>query len=178
MLRRSLVTAALTGPAALLAACSLTTHNGVTTLAVDTAKVHTDGSAIIAAIGTIIAMPPVAALLGPNLPIAQAALDGAQLALSQFDATTGGTATLSVDTTKATALVHSLISNAQNVLSVVQPILPVLPAAVSERVGSYVGAILTLIPFVQAAVDLTSAAKAKAMRLPMGEAQALQIALH
>lgn len=178
MRRRALLSSALAGAGALLAACTVTSGNGTATVTIDVAKIHTDGAAIIAAIAALVNMPPLAAALGPNLLIANGALTAAQAALAQFDAMTSGSLSLSVDTTQATNLVNSLITDAQTVLSVIQPVTPSIPGTVGTTVTNYVQAILTLIPFVQAAVAVTSASAAKAIKTPMTEAQALQIATH
>lgn len=180
MFRRQLLNvSALALPAAALAACTTTTSGGVTTLTIDTAKVDADGSAIITALASLLATPSLAILLGANAVIADAALAAAKLALAQFDTATNGSLSVSVDTTKAISLVNSLLSDAQTILAVVQPVVPKLPGATAAMATNYINAILTLIPFVQAAVDLSLAAQpAKGVKLMMTEAAALKIATH
>lgn len=177
MRRRTVLTTALTGSAAaFVAACTVTKNNGQITVTIDTAKIHADGSAIIAALTAMVTMPPVALALGANLAIATGALAAAQATLAEIDKETNGALNLTVDTTKVASLVHSLISDAQTVLSVIQPALPSIPGDLGTKVSTYIAAILTLIPFLQAAVDVTAAPKGR--KLPMTEAQALFVATH
>jgi hypothetical protein len=177
MLRRNLLRGIACGVPAVLAACSTSTSGGTTTLTIDTAKVSTDGSAIITALTSTLAIPSVAVLLGANVPVAAAALAAAQGAINQFDIMTGGSVSLSYNVTNAIALVNSLINDARTVLSLLQPILPALKAPDAVTVTNYVNAITALIPIVQLAIALASPAPAAAKPL-MSEAQALYIATH
>lgn len=172
MFRRNIL--ALT-PAALLAAC-VTTSGSITTLTLDTAKIDTDGSAIITALGTVLSAPSIMVLLGADLVPAQAALAAAKLALSQFDALTKGSVSISVDTSQAKALITSLIADAQTILSLVQSIMPNVPSGtLLTTIGNYVAAVLTLIPLIQLAIGLASVKPSKPL---MSEADALRIANH
>src|SRR5690242_3954615 len=98
MLRRSLLR--LT-PAVVLAACTTTKNNGATTWTIDTHKVDTEGTAILQALGAVLAAPSIAVLLGPNMLTAQAALAAAQAALAGFDELTGGSMSTTYDPQKA-----------------------------------------------------------------------------
>lgn len=180
MLRRQILgTSALALPAALLAACSITSNGNVTTLTIDTAKVDQDGTALINAATAVLALPSIAVLLGPNLVVAQVALAGAQSALAAFDSATAGKASVDIDTTSVSKLTHSLVGDVQTIVAAVQPVVPkVTPGALQQRLSDYLLAIQTLIPFVLAAVDLAGNSQAKALKLPMTEAQALKIAAH
>jgi hypothetical protein len=172
MLRRALI---MMSPAAVLAACTSATSNGVTTYTLDTHKVDTDGTAILQALAAVLAAPSIALLLGPNLVTAQAALSGAQLALTTFDQLTGGSLSATIDTQKAQATVLSFIADTQQVLTFVQQILPKIGvSSTATSVGNYVAAVQALIPFLQVAIGLSSVTPTPTMT----EEQALRIATH
>lgn len=179
MLRRHIlgVTAAAL-PAALLAACSISSSNGVTTFTLDVAKVDQDASAMIQAVSSVLALPGIGVALGPNLVVVQTALAAAQAALASFDQATHGKATVDIDTTSAKSFVNSLVADIQTVIAGLQPVVGKLAGSLQQQVSIYLTAIQTLIPFVLSAIDLASATPAKALKLPMTEAQALQAATH
>lgn len=180
MNRRNLLrTVSLFGVAAIpLAACGLvtsTTTGGVTTVKIDTARIATNGDAVIAAISAILMAPSIVILLGPNLIAAQAALTAAQLALSEFKALTGPSVTVALDTTKAQALVTSLVGDAQQALILVQGVTSKLTGVTATNVGNYVAATLTLLPLIQLAAGMALMGATKPI---MSEADALRIATH
>ena len=174
MLRRALL---LTSPAMLLAACTVTKNGSTTTITIDTHKVDTNGTAILQALNSVLAAPSIAVLLGPNLAIAEAAVVAAQTALAAFDSITGGSLSATYDPTKAQAPILSFISDAQQVLTVVQQITPKIGvSSVATSVGNYVAAVQALFSFLQVAIGLSSVS---VTTLPhMTEEQALYIATH
>ena len=174
MLRRALL---LTSPAMLLAACTVTKNGSSTTITIDTHKVDTNGTAILQALNSVLAAPSIAILLGPNLAIAEAAVVAAQAALAAFDSLTGGSLSATYDPTKAQATILSFISDAQQVLTVVQQTMPKIGvSSVATSVGNYVAAVQALFSFLQVAIGLSSVSVTAAPQ--MTEAQALQIATH
>jgi hypothetical protein len=174
MLRRTILFAT---PAIMLAACTKTTSNGVTTLTIDTHKVDTEGTAILQALSSMLAAPSIAVLLGPDLIVAQAAIVAAQASLAAFDSMTDGSLSATYDPSKAQVPVLLFISDAQKVLAVVQPIIPKISvSSTATSVGNYVAAVQTLLSFLQVAIGLSSVSFTT---LPhMTEEQALYIATH
>jgi len=173
MLRRALL---LTSPAMLLAACTVT-KNGSATITIDTHKVDTNGTAILQALNSVLAAPSIAILLGPNLAIAEAAVVAAQAALAAFDSLTGGSLSATYDPTKAQATILSFISDTQQVLSIVQQVLPKISvSSTATSVGNYIAAVQTLLAFLPVAIGLASVSITAPP--PMSEEQALQIATH
>ena len=139
MLRRALL---LTSPAMLLAACTVTKNGSSTTITIDTHKVDTNGTAILQALNSVLAAPSIAILLGPNLAIAEAAVVAAQAALAAFDSLTGGSLSATYDPTKAQATILSFISDTQQVLSIVQQVLPKISvSSTATSVGNYIAAV-------------------------------------
>jgi hypothetical protein len=175
MLRRAIL---LSAPAAILVACTTTKNGGgSTTYSIDTHKVDIEGTAILQALGAMLAAPSIAMLLGPNYVSAQAAVAAAQAALASFDELTGGTMSTTYDPAKAQALILSLISDAQQVLMLVQQITPKISAgSVATAIGNYVAAVQALLVFLQASIGLALAGATIKPRLT--EDQALHIATH
>jgi len=174
MLRRALL---LTSPAMLLAACTVTKNGSTTTITIDTHKVDTNGTAVLQALNSVLAAPSIAILLGPNLAIAEAAVVAAQAALAAFDSLTGGSLSATYDPTKAQATILSFISDAQQVLVVVQQTIPKISTSnVATSVGNYIAAVQALFSFLQVAIGLSSVSVTAPPS--MTEAQALQIATH
>jgi len=172
MLRRALL---LTSPAAVLVACTKTTNGGATTYTLDTHKVDTEGTAILQALAAMLAAPSIAVLLGPNMITAQAAVVAAQAALAAFDQLTGGSMSATIDTQKAQATILSFIADTQQVLTLVQQIMPKISiSTTATTVGNYVAAVQALLAFLQASIGLASVT----LKPTMTEAQALQIATH
>jgi hypothetical protein len=173
--RRHLLHLSAFGGAGLLAACTTIHSGGVTTATIDVARVVSDSQAILSTISAALLAPGLIALLGPNYATAQAALVAAQLVLSEIEAFTGSSGTISVstDTTKIQALVVSLLSDAQTALALVQGVLGKLPGSEAMTAGNAIAAALALIPMVQLAAGL---AGTRSVAGPMSEAQALAVA--
>lgn len=164
-------------PAAMLAACTTTKNGGTTTYSIDTHKVDVEGTAILQALGSMLAAPSIAVLLGPNYITAQAAVAAAQAALAGFDQLTGGTMSATYDPTKAQALILSLIADAQQVLTLMQRVMPKISiGSVATAIGDYVAAVQALLVFLQVSIGLAMAGTTIPPRLT--EARALQIATH
>jgi len=161
----------------LLAACTVTKNGSATTVTIDTHKVDTYGTAILQALNSILAAPSIAVLLGANLVVAEAAVTAAQVSLAAFDSLTGGSLSATYDPTKAQATILSFISDAQQVLTVVQQITPKSGvSSVATSVGNYVAAVQALFSFLQVAIGLSSVSVTTLPR--MTEEQALYIATH
>lgn len=168
MTRRGLVLLGL-----LASGCSLTSKGGVLTLTVDVAKIGKIGAPIVALLEALLATPAIAGLLGPNLIVAQAALSAVVASWTQLEQLTGGSATLTIDTTQATSLVLALANNAATLIDLVLPIVPNLPEAARMTVANRAAAGLTLLPILRAAVGLSAPAPSVP---PMSEDQALAVA--
>jgi hypothetical protein len=174
MRRRTLLHLA---PAIILAACTTTKNGDVTTWTIDTHKVNVDGSAILQALGAMLAAPSIAVLLGPNLITAQTSLDAAMIALSAFDTMTSGSMSATYDPHKAQATILSFIGDVQQVLALVQQIMPKISiGSVATSIGDYVAAVQALLVFVEVTVGLSSSGVTA--KPTMTEEQALQIATH
>ena len=171
--RRRLLSLSAVGIVGALAACKTSTSGGVTNVTLDVTRIVTDGKAILASLSAALLAPSIAVLLGPNYAAAQAALAAAQLALTEIESLTGGTISVTLDTTKVQALVTSLLGDAQTALSLLQSIVGKLTGTVATAVGNYVAASLALIPFVQMAAGFTSAHPGA---VGMTEAEALAVA--
>ena len=174
--RRSLLRLAMLSGSAMLAACAVTQNGSITTVTLDTARIVTDGRAIVGALDGVLAIPAIATLLDANLVTAEAALHAADLALSEIQDLTGGAVTVSIDTARVQTLVMSLLGDVQSVLGLLQGALPSLPAALSvvaTELSTAIDAVRTLIPLVQLAAGLVGSAPAAPS---MTEAQALAIA--
>lgn len=164
-------------PAAVLAACTTTKNGNVTTWSIDTHKIDIDGNAILQAANSMLAAPSIAVLLGPNLVTAQAAIIAAEAALSAFDAMTGGTMSATYDPTKAQATIVSFIGDIQQVLALVQQVMPKISVSnVATAIGNYIAAVQALLVFVQVAVGLSGGGITATPT--MTEDQALKIAVH
>jgi hypothetical protein len=164
-------------PAVILAACTTTKNGDVTNWTIDTHKVSVEGSAILQALGTMLAAPSIAVLLGPNLITARASLAAAEAALSAFDAMTGGSMSATYDPHEAQATILSFIGDVQQVLTLVQQVLPKISiGSVATAIGNYVAAVQALLTFVEIAVGLSSAGITA--KPTMTEELALQIAMH
>jgi hypothetical protein len=174
MLRRLLL---LTSPAMLLAACTTTKNGSATTVTIDTQKVDRDGTAILQALNSMLGAPSIAVLLGPDLVIAQTAIAAAEASLKEFDSVTGGSMSATYDPTKAQATILSFISNAQQVVTVVQQAMPKISASnVLTSIGNYAAAVQALFSFLQIAIGLSSVSVSVPPK--MTEAQALKLATH
>lgn len=159
-----------------LAACAVTSNNGVTTLTVDTAAINTRGGAIVSALTAVLGAPSIIVLLGPNLPVAAAALAAARVAMQQIADLTNGKLTVTADTTKVAALVMSIVTDTQTILTLVETQMVRLQGSTATTIGNYIAAVLTLLPLLQVAAGLnTPPAVSKPL---MSEHDALRIANH
>ncbi len=172
MSRRRLLSLSTIGAGSLLAGCTITRGTGTTTATINTAKLTTDGQAILSALSAILSAPSVIVALGVNYVTARAALVAAQAIMAEIQTLTGGSVTVTVDTARVQSLVTSLLSDAQTVLNLVLGIDHTLAGEVATRIGDYVAAALALIPVVQVTADLVGAAPPAGM----SEVQALAIA--
>ncbi len=174
--RRSMLRLAMLSGAAMLAGCTVVRNGTITTVTIDTGRVVTDGRAIIGALGGVLLVPGVAALLGANLVTAEAALQAATLSLNEIRSLTGGAVTVAIDTARLRTLVASLLADVQSVVVLLQGVLPSLPdkpSAVASELAEVIASVQTLIPLVQLAAGLSGA---RPDTLPMTEARALAIA--
>lgn len=171
--RRRLLSLSAAGGAGLLGACTLIREGGSTTATLDVARVVTDSKAILAALSAALLVTSLVTALGPNYAVVQAVLLSAQGTLSEIETLTGGSVTVIVDTTKLQTLVISLLGDVQTALALVQSAVAMMTGNVATTVGTYIAAVLSLIPFVQTAAGLLTAASRPGL---MSEAQALAIA--
>lgn len=172
--RRLLVGSTLLASGFLLAACTASNNGGIHTVTVDTGRIVTDGKAIIATISAVLSIPSLAVALGSNYVLAQAALAAAQAALVEIENLTGGSVTTTLDTTRLQTLVTTLLNNVQTALMLVQGAVAKLAGSDAAKVGTYVSAALSLIPFLQLAAGFASARPDAASS--MSEADALRVA--
>ena len=136
MSRRRLLSLSTIGAGGLLAGCTITHGTGTTTVTINTAKLVTDGQAILSALSAILSAPSVIVALGVNYVAAQAALVAAQAIMAEIQALTGGSVTVTVDVTRAAVRwVTSLLSDAQTVLNLVLGIDHTLVGEAATRIG-------------------------------------------
>ena len=172
MSRRRLLSLSALGAGVLLGGCTVTRGGGTTTVTINTAKLVTDAQAILSALAAILIAPSVILALGPNYVTAQAALVAARATVAEIEALTGGSVTVTLDTTRLQALVTSLLGDAQTVLNLALGVDRTLPGDAATQVGNYVAAALALIPVVQVTVGLVSTSAP----VSMSETEALAIA--
>jgi hypothetical protein len=151
MSRRRLLSMSTIGAAGLLAACTMTTGGGSTTVTLDVAKIVTNSEAMLSALSAVLMVPTVIIALGVNYAAAEAALTAAQATLAEIEALTNGSITVTANTARLQALVTSLLNDAQTALALVQNVATALTGAVATQVTNAVSAILVLIPFVRMA---------------------------
>lgn len=163
--RRALFTlAGAAGATAALSGCGLmtttTSASGVTTVTLDTAKINTDGQALIAALTALLSAPSIASLLGTtasaSISLAMTAANGA---LTQIQAMTNGAATVTMDPTSVQSFVSSMLKSASTILTLVQAALTGATSAIATTIGNYISAAQALIPLI---------ALAAAVALPVG----------
>jgi hypothetical protein len=183
--RHALLSASALAPLAFLAGCgvfSTSTSNGVTTVTVNTAAINTDGSAIIAAATSVLAIPLVSGALGANMVAAMAALAAAKTALASIAATTNGSASASINVTSVQAFVTNLLTGVGQITTLTGQALSSVGATVVQSdltvAQNYLASINTLVAFVQIAASLATPATASAIKggPMMTEAEALRIA--
>lgn len=166
----------LTAGAFLLPGCTTQTSNGVTTITLNTAAINTDGSAVITAAQSVLAIPAVATLLGSSDSIVTTTLTTMKATMAAIAVATSGSASASINTANVQSLVTSLATDGQQFATNVSTVASQLTGDAATAVQSYVASITTLLSFVQVAASL--AVPASAALHGMTEAQALQIALH
>lgn len=161
-----------------LAACgvfSSSTTNGVTTVTVDTARLNTDGQAIVTMATTILSDPLIASALGTNVMVAQDLLAAASATMLKIAAVTNGKASTSIDVSSVQAFVTTFLADINQIVSLVMAVMPgVISGVVVNKVQTYLTAISTLVPLVQLAVAL--ATPAAIVPGKMTEAQAVALA--
>lgn len=156
--------------------CTTTRSGAVVTTQIDTARIDQDGRAVAIALNGILAIPGVSEALGPaNAALARASIAGIQTGIDDIDGATGGTETVTLDLTSLQSKVNAVVSEAHAVLTLVLQIAPRLPAPVNAQVVDKAQAALTLLPFVQLAVQLAAAARTQTHPM-MSEQQALSVA--
>lgn len=172
--RRKLLRLALLFSAAAAAGCTVSHTGTLTTATIDIDRLLLDGRAIVATLRGALAVPGVAALLGANLSVAEAALAAATLAMDEIARLAGGgSVTLAVDTAHLQALVLSLLGDAQSVLALLQMASGGGTTAAPGELSTLVAAAASLVPLVQRAAGL---ATVPAGATPMSEAEALRLA--
>lgn len=168
-------TTALVASGFLAAGCAVQTVNGVTSITINTAAVNTDGSAVITAAQSVLAIPAVATLLGSSDSIANTTLGVMKTTIAAIAAATSGSATASINTANVQSLIASLITDEQQFATTVNGVVGKLAAADAAAVASYLAAISGLLSFIQIAASM---APTSATRTALTEAEALHIATH
>lgn len=155
--------------AASLASCSFSP--GRATL--DVMALMTDGQAVVATLGQLLAIPAVAALLGPASALASAGLAAASSALVALHQALGPDMTVSVDTAEVRQIIAGLLAHAQTVLGLVTD----AARTPDGIVAIYISAAQVLIPRLALAAALpTPVTATPAVRMTLQ--QAVAVAAH
>ncbi len=142
-----------------LAACVTTSKNGgVTTVTVNGTKALADAQAVQASLTSILATPSLVAVMTPaQLTDAKAGLVAINQTIADLQtAIPTGVVSATIDTTTVQTLIKSLVSDAQNVLLIVQSVFSALHGTTAATIGNYISAALALLPFLELAVGLAS----------------------
>jgi hypothetical protein len=159
-----LLASALVGGVTLMAGCTTSTVNGVTTVTLNVAQVNAWGQALVNSTTLVAGLPGINAT-----PEAQAIkLVGPMISgdLAAFNKAANGALSLTFNTTSPAAGITSLVTDAQTLLNDTS-------AAIGSNLGGvaqeYLDAIKTVVSLIQAATATSLVAGAT----PMTEAQAL-----
>lgn len=167
MNRRNLLGAsALAATGAVLAGCGLfttSTTNGVTTLTVNVDTIDKIAHAIENAVLLVASLPgivgtPVAATIAAVGSLVISAVD-------QFDSASGGSLSVSIDTTGVLPAIQSLIADAQKLLGYLQTSIGNLVGAALQTAQTYAAALATLVSTLQAAIGLATTTPPAAAKL-------------
>lgn len=165
-----------------LASCGIfssSTSNGVTTVTIDTARLNTDGQAIVTMATAILANPLIASALGANLTAAQTLLSTVSMTMSKIADATAGKVSTSIDVSSVQGFVTTMLADVNQFVSLVMTVVPsVASGVVANTIQTYLTAISTLVPLIQLAVALTTPAAASIAPGRMTEAQAVALAHH
>ena len=171
MLSRRTLVSAIPGIAAagVLAACTKTTSNGVTTITLNVNAMNSWGQALVNGAELVGGLPGIVGTPAGLAVMAIGPIISADMAA--FVGATGGSLTFTFDSTTPAAAVTSISSDAQKLLTAVVAAVPQVPANIAASANQYLAAIKTIVSLIQAAIGSVSAAA------PMGmsEAAALKV---
>ncbi|MDE2342903.1 MAG: hypothetical protein KGL63_05840 [Betaproteobacteria bacterium] len=172
--RRSLLRAsALTFPAIALAACTISTVNGVTTLTISVAQVVAWGTAFDNVAKTVAGLPGIPAAVSAS---ATALAITIASNLAAFHKAAGSNVNLTFDRTSVPAVINSLLADGKTLLADLQGVLTGVAQADAAMVQEYINAISTLVSVFEAALGSVAAKVAiKAGTVPMTEGAALLV---
>lgn len=192
--RRSLLrTSSLGLAAALLAACTVTTQNGVTTITLDVAKIKNYGQAGLnaaATVGSFLSGFPTLAPYVAAIELADTALSGA---LTAFSTAAGSTLVITYNDANWKTRIDSLLTDLNKVGDAIEGAISgsgsVLSAKVLAEAKTYKNALATLISVFQGLLGVSDATAPASSAMPramirtgaphpitgMTEAQALKV---
>ena len=162
-------------PVIVIAGCTSSKINGVTTETLDMAKVTAEAHAIGDGLAAVLMAPSIAILLGPQSAIASIALKAVLAAVDEIDAMSGGTISIVFDAKSVQTKVDTIIRNAEVILNIVQIEVPKIGGTVGTTIGTYLTAIQTLLPFLQLAAGVATIAVSGKRDGSMTEAKALVV---
>lgn len=156
----------------LLAGCSTTTVNGVTTVTLNMARINLWVTAVTKASQALLADNIFASLIGATVSAAMSTAAGKLASLmSALNALANGAATLTFNASSPPAAFSSLMSDLQEISGYVTGVLNTAgPTKIGPQIVNYIQAIQTLVALFVALTSLVAAPK-----LPMTENQALII---
>lgn len=137
--RRSLLRALAAGSAlAGLAACTVTTTNGMTTITLNVAEFAYDANIALSVVKTALGFAPIPATI---VTIVNEAISLLQTGIAAFKTYAGSDISLTFDTTSVPSAIHSLINDVQTVSANISAIATSENAAISSDVMSKVEAV-------------------------------------
>jgi hypothetical protein len=158
MLSRRTLVSSIPGIAAagLLAACTKTTGNGVTTITLNVNAMNSWGQAIVNGAELVGGLPGIVGTPAGLAVMALAPVISADMAA--FVGATGGSMTFTFDTTSPATVVTSIANDAQKLLAAVVAAIPQVPANIAASANEYLAAIKTIVSTIQAAIAVTAGA--------------------
>lgn len=170
MLRRKFLSTTAIAAAGLVAACTTSTVNGVTTVTLNTAQVNSWAQAFLNGAQLVANLP---GIMGTPLGLTIAGIAPVISAdVSAFNTATGGSLVLTYDRTSPVKAVDSLLADGHTLLTDALTAIPQVPATIAADAQTYLQALKTIVSLFEAALGgTTAAAVAKA---PMSEGAALK----
>jgi len=172
MNRRSLLRAsALVVPAALVAGCTTSTVNGVTTVTLNVAQVTNWGTAFLNCAKFVAGF---SGLPAATVTLIDGVISTTEADLTTFETTTSGVVELKFDSTSVPAAVSSLLADGKTLVADLSAIAMDKTASYFSAATNYLNAAETILTLFEAALGSVSAKVSLAVgATPMTEAQAL-----
>lgn len=163
MLTRRTLVSAIPGIAAagVLAACTSTTTNGVTTVTINVAQANAWGQALLNAITLVAGLPGIVGT--PPALVVMAIEPMISADLTAFNTAANGQLVLTYDRSTPAAAVTSLAADGQKLVSDVQAAIGSVASSALQTAQTYLAAVKTIVSLFQAAAGAVTAAAAPGM---------------